>query len=164
MADPRDFPTEASPLTPRLTPPVSRIPLPSLLLAGLGLAVSALPSACGSPGSDAASRWSGTVDTLPSGEVAVRNPGDPVWEPGEEWRVVEELRIGSVEGDAEDPDIFSGTSSPSMSMRGAAIFVLDHQAQEVRVFDSEGAFVLKFGREGRGPRGVRLRRVGRCHP
>lgn len=48
---------------------------------------------CGS-GSDAAGEWSGTMDTLPSGEIVVRNADDPFWTPEEAWSVVEDLRIG----------------------------------------------------------------------
>ena len=66
-----------------------------------------LLGACGS-GSDGAgeSEWSGTMDTLPSGEIVVRNADDPLWTPEEAWSVVEELRIG--EALSEGPNLVRG--------------------------------------------------------
>ena len=111
----------------------------------LALAFSGLLTACGS---DGAAHWSGTMDTLSSGEIVVRNTADPIWEPGEAWRVIEDLRIGNAMSDG--PDLFGGVYSFDVDGWGR-IFVLDDQAQEVRIFDSEGAFVRKVGRRGEGP-------------
>ena len=110
-------------------------------------ALSLVPAACGS-GSDTAGEWSGTMDTLPSGEIAVRNADDPFWTPEETWSVVEDLRIG--EAMSEGPDLFGAVFSFDVDQWGR-IFVLDHQAQEVRIFDSEGNFVRTVGRKGEGP-------------
>ena len=104
-------------------------------------------AACGS-GSDAAPGWSGAVDTLPSGEIAVRNADEPLWAPEQAWQVVEDLRIG--EAMSEGPDLFGSIYSFDVDAWGR-IFVLDDQAQEVRIFDSEGAFVRTVGRKGEGP-------------
>ena len=106
-----------------------------------------LLAACGS-GSDAGGGWPGTMDTIPSGEVVVRNTADPLWTPETTWRVVEELRIG--EAMSEGPDLFGDVLSFDVDAWGR-IFVLDDQAQEVRIFDSEGAFVRTVGRKGEGP-------------
>ena len=108
-----------------------------------------LLGACGS-GSDGAgeSEWSGTMDTLPSGEIVVRNADDPLWTPEEAWSVVEELRIG--EAMSEGPDLFGAVFSFDVDAWGR-IFVLDHQAQEVRIFDSAGNFVRTVGGKGEGP-------------
>ena len=115
----------------------------TLALATLSL----LLAACGS-GSDAAGEWSGTTDTLPSGEIVVRNADDPLWTPGAAWSVVEDLRIG--EAMSEGPDLFGAVFSFDVDAWGR-IFVLDHQAQEVRIFDSEGNFVRTVGGRGMGP-------------
>ena len=120
---------------------------PSIVFS-LALAFSGLPAACGSPGSDEAAGWSGAMDTLSSGEVVVRNTGDPLWTPGTEWRVEEELRIGSATGDG--PDLFANVRDFDVDAWGR-VFVLDGQAQEVRIFDREGVFVRKVGRKGEGP-------------
>ena len=121
----------------------ARTPAHATLTATLTL----LLTACGS-GSDAAPGWSGTVDTLPSGEIVVRNTIDPLWTPEEAWQVVEGLRIGQAM--SEGPDLFGSIYSFDVDAWGR-IFVLDDQAQEVRIFDSEGAFVRTVGRKGEGP-------------
>ena len=106
-----------------------------------------LLTACGS-GSDGVGEWSGTMDTLPSGEIVVRNTDDPLWTSENAWRVVEDLRIG--EAMSEGPDLFGAILSFDVDAWGR-IFVLDNQAQEVRIFDSGGAFVRTVGRRGEGP-------------
>ena len=93
-------------------------------------------TACGS-GTDSAGRG-----------IVVRNTDEPLWAPGEEWRVVEDLRIGSVM--SEGPDLFGAVYSFDVDAWGR-IFVLDDQAQEVRVFDSDGTFVRTVGKKGEGP-------------
>lgn len=110
-------------------------------------AVALLLTACGS-GSDTVGPWSGTVDTLPSGEIVVHNTADPLWTPEEAWQVVEDRRIGQAM--SEGPDLFGSIWSFDVDAWGR-IFILDDQAQEVRVFDSEGAFVRTVGRKGEGP-------------
>ena len=114
-------------------------------LLALAPALSLLFTACGS---DYAKDWTGTMDTLSSGAVVVRNTRDPLWTPEERWRVVEDLRIGSAMGDG--PDLFGRIFAFAVDAWGR-IFVLDAQAQEIRLFDSEGTFVRKFGRRGEGP-------------
>ena len=104
-------------------------------------------TACG-PGSDAAPGWFGTVDTLPSGEIVVHNADEPLWTPEQAWRVVEDLRIG--EAMSEGPDLFGSIYSFDVDAWGR-IFVLDEQAQEVRIFDAGGDFVRTVGRKGEGP-------------
>ena len=91
-------------------------------------------AACGS-GSDA------------TGEI-VRNTDDPLWTPEEAWQVVEDLRIGSAM--SVGPDLFGAILSFDVDAWGR-IFVLDDQAQEVRIFDSAGTFVRTVGTKGEGP-------------
>lgn len=92
--------------------------------------------------------WS--VDTLAGGAVRVRNPDVGVWGENEGWRLVEELRIGAVEG--AGPEVFGDVQSLSFTVDDdGRIYVLDAQASEVRVFDSSGAHVRSFGRRGAGP-------------
>ena len=112
------------------------------------LAISGLLGGCGSPDSDGAAGWQGTMDTLSSGEVLVRNTGDPLWTPESEWRVEEELRIGS----AADvgPELFGDIRSFDVDAWGR-VFVLDGHAQEVRIFGPEGVFLRTVGGRGEGP-------------
>jgi hypothetical protein len=93
-------------------------------------------------------RWAGTMDTLPSGQVVVHNPTTAIWRAGEEWRVVEELRIGGIEGTG--PELFGNVASLAVDL-AERIWVLDHQAQELRVFDADGQHVRTVGRRGGGP-------------
>jgi hypothetical protein len=94
------------------------------------------------------SSWRGSIDTLASGAVHVRNPEQGVWAVGEGWKLVEELRIGSVSGDT--PDGFSQVAAIGVSPSGQ-IHVIDEHAQEVRVFAPSGEHVRSFGRRGSGP-------------
>ncbi len=112
------------------------------------LALTALLGGCNTPDSDAATGWPGTMDTLASGEVLVRNTGDPLWTQGREWRVEEELRIGSAA--SVGPDLFGEIRSFDVDSSGR-VFVLDGQAQEVRVFNREGVFLRTVGGRGEGP-------------
>jgi streptogramin lyase len=109
---------------------------------------SAVLAACGAADDRGTSRWAGTIDTLASGQIVVTNPATPSWAPGSEWRVVEELRIGRLEGDG--PDLFGQITSLTVD-RGGRIWVLEGQAQELRVFSPAGEFIRTVGRRGGGP-------------
>jgi len=116
--------------------------------APFALAIAVLTAACGASDGGAAARWAGTVDTLPSGHIVVKNPDAPLWRPGEEWRVVEELRIGRADGNG--PDLFGRISSLAVDP-GGRIWVLEGQAQELRVFGPDGQYIRTVGRKGGGP-------------
>ena len=103
--------------------------------------------ACGGD-SDTGGRWAGTVDTLENGVVLVSNPATGIWDSTTSWRLIEETRIGSVDGDG--PDVFSvviGLEADELDR----IYVLDRQIQEVRVFEENGSYVRTLGRAGEGP-------------
>ena len=74
-----------------------RTTFPSILCA-FALTITLLSTGCGSTNPDSGEIWSGTIDTLASGEIIVRNTGGPVWSPEEAWQVVEEFRIGKETG------------------------------------------------------------------
>lgn len=112
------------------------------------LIIAALTAACGASEGGAAGRWAGTADTLPSGHIVVSNTDDPLWLPGEEWQVVEEVRIGRADG--EGPDLFGRINSLAVDP-GGRIWVLDAQAQELRVFGPDGEYIRTVGRKGGGP-------------
>lgn len=111
-------------------------------------AVALLSAACGADAGAAASEWEGTMETLPNGAVRASNPEHGIWKPGEEWKLVEELRIGSME--VEGPELFGDIGALEVDPLGR-IYVLDRQAKEVRVFGPDGKHVRTFGREGGGP-------------
>lgn len=58
------------------------------------------------------------------------------------------LRIGAT--DTDGPDAFGSVVDVAVS-RAGDVFVLDDQAQEVRIFDSNGRFVQSLGGLGDGP-------------
>lgn len=111
--------------------------------------IAATLSGCTSSGADtAASAWTGSIDTLPSGQVVVTNPDRPMWPPSGGWRLVEDLRIGTVEGTG--PDLFGRIWSLAVDA-GGRIYVLESQAQEIRVFNADGSHLRTIGRKGGGP-------------
>lgn len=115
------------------------------------LAVAALAAslfACTRSGDTADVAWAGTVDTLPSGTIVVANPARGTWDSTSAWRLVEDLRIGTAEGDGPD----ALTDVHDLAVDGAGrLYVLQRIAKSVHVFDSTGRFVRAIGRSGRGP-------------
>jgi hypothetical protein len=100
------------------------------------------------PSGEAEPSWAGTIDTLASGQVVVTNTADPLWTPEATWRVTEELRIGS--RDEVGPSLFGEIMSLEIDPL-ERIYVLEGQAQEIRVFAPDGAHVRTIGRQGGGP-------------
>ena len=120
-----------------------RIPLIGLFAAAVLVA-----AGCSSSEGRAAARWEGTIDTLPGGHVLVHNTATPIWVEESAWQVVEEMRIGSMEGDG--PETFGSVNTMEIDAAGR-FWILDSQAQELRVFDAGGAHVRTVGRRGGGP-------------
>lgn len=101
---------------------------------------------CG--GEAAGDGWAGSVDTLANGAVEVRSPAEGAWAEGEEWRLVEELRIGALDG--EGSEVF-GQVSDVAADDGGRIYVLESQAAELRTFGPDGAHLWTAGGQGQGP-------------
>jgi hypothetical protein len=87
-----------------------------------------------------------TRETLPSGIERVTNTLSA--NPTTAWTLVEELRVGSADGDG--PDVF-GELRGLVVLPDGGFAVLDSQAQEVRVFAADGAHRASYGGEGEGP-------------
>lgn len=102
--------------------------------------------------------WAGTVETLPSGAVHVVSPDEGLWPEGSEWRLEEDLRIGSFQ--TEGPDLFGQIADVTIDS-AQRILVLEQQSNELRVFTSEGSHVRTIGREGAGPGELRLTAAAR---
>ena len=92
--------------------------------------------------------WSGTADTLPNGTVHVINPAEGMWGATGAPRITELARIGTDE--AEGPASFADVRAIEVDGSGR-IYVLEAEAQEIRVFDSTGTYVRTIGRKGAGP-------------
>jgi hypothetical protein len=91
--------------------------------------------------------WQGIIEIV-NGRTIVRNPPVGVWGSGEGGRIVEDLRIGALDGGG--PEMFGSITAIAVSSQGE-IAVLEDQAQEVRIFDPMGAHLRTIGRKGEGP-------------
>jgi hypothetical protein len=112
------------------------------------LALLAFPlfvAACG--GDSSGSAWAGTIADS-AGIPVVTNPAEGMWAEGEAWTVVEELSIGSLEGD--EAYQFGQIGGVDVDADGN-VYITDAQAQEVRVFDPAGAYLHTIGAPGGGP-------------
>ena len=91
--------------------------------------------------------WQGSV-TDSAGIEIVTNAGGGLWGPGETWTVEEGLRIGTAEGEPEYQ--FGQITGIDVDADGR-VYVMDQQAQEVRVFGPDGEYVRTMGQAGSGP-------------
>ena len=112
------------------------------------LATLAVLPACDARSVSRSGEWAGTVDTLASGRLIVRNPDAPLWHDGEAWQLRERFRIGVADGDGAD--VFGDIRDVEIGPDGN-LYVLDSRAGEVRVFANGGRHVRTFGRTGQGP-------------
>lgn len=91
-----------------------------------------------------------SVETLPNGAVRVSNTAEGEWAASgtQPWQLVEDLRIGRVEGDG--PDVFGRIRNVFADSAGR-IWAMDSQARALHLFDASGEFVRTIGRPGEGP-------------
>lgn len=115
--------------------------------AAVSIFIIATVTAC-APSDDPSADWIGTIDTLASGTVVISNPAPGLWPDSGGWRVVEDLRIGALDGDG--PDVFGTIKDFAVDDKGA-IHIVDVQALEIRVFDRDGRHRYTMGGPGRGP-------------
>ena len=96
--------------------------------------------------------WFGVVLALNacSDEAAGPAPGAGVWDlnPDQRWQLTESLRIGERLG--EGPAAFGNVRCIAVDSMDR-IWVVDELAEEIRVFEADGAFVRTVGRKGEGP-------------
>lgn len=78
--------------------------------------------------------------------VVVRADGPPEW--GDDARLVEEIRIGALDG--PDVYLFGRVSGVAMGDDGS-VYVADMQVPAIRHFDTSGSWIRDVGREGEGP-------------
>ncbi|WP_419939464.1 hypothetical protein [Candidatus Palauibacter sp.] len=93
-----------------------------------------------------------SADTLEGGRIVVSNPAPARGGGRDEWRLVEELRLGQVDGTG--PDVFGDVHDVAVDEKGH-IYVLDVGSKEVRVFNWGGGYVRSIARGGEGPGEVR---------
>jgi hypothetical protein len=95
------------------------------------------------------SRWAGAIKDS-AGVTIIANPAEGIWTEAERWTVEEDLRIGAVEADPEYQFGEIGIGGITTDSRGR-IFVLDAQAQHIKVFSPEGEYQQTIGGRGGGP-------------
>ena len=109
----------------------------------IGLAALAGLPGCGT--GSAGGGWQAVTDTI-ADTVVVRTVAGSVW--GDTARLVEELRIGSLEGE----DAYVLGNPVAMAVGNGAVYVLDAQVPVVRMYDAAtGEHIRDLGREGGGP-------------
>ena len=92
-------------------------------------------------------KWTGAV-TDSAGISIVSNPEEGIWTTSSQWTLEEEVRIGTVEGDPEYQ--FGQVGFIAIDSR-ERMFVLDAQAQHVKVFSPDGQYEQTIGGPGAGP-------------
>lgn len=109
--------------------------------------VAILGALCLVPGCDVQEVPRGArVDTVAGELVVTHNPERAGQDASLQAREV--LRLGSLEG---GPTEFGSVDDLAIQPETGHLFVLDGQASEVRVFDTEGTHVRTFGAPGEGP-------------
>jgi hypothetical protein len=83
---------------------------------------------------------------LAQSPVVVRSTAPPVW--GSSPRLVEEMRIGVLDGDEE---YMLGLVYNVAVGRNGTVIIEDHQLPLLRMYDASGKFVRNIGRAGEGP-------------
>ncbi len=101
--------------------------------------------ACG-PGTDAAGNTPHISVETRGDTTIVRTLSGSVWEAGA--TLVPELSIGEVDGPEE---LLFGQIASIAVDDDHSVYVLDRQAQEVRIFDAGGSYIETLGRPGEGP-------------
>lgn len=114
------------------------------LLATLVAPTFTLPACAGDAGGG---EWQGSVRDSAGVEV-VTNTGHGLWGPDEGWTVSQELVVGQAEGEPEYQ--FGQIAGIDVGSDGR-LYVMDQQAQEVRVFSPDGQFLARIGKAGSGP-------------
>lgn len=110
------------------------------------LALLPLAAACSDAGSATSSRGHEIVDSAGVEIVLNASSGDAE---AERLEIVEDLRLGSVDG-AREELLFHGVHAILVDSSGT-IYVGNDQSATVRVFAEDGTFLREFGGRGEGP-------------
>jgi len=113
--------------------------------AGVAVTLVLAVASCGETGGGG---WAGSVDTLSSGTVRVRNPASGLWT--DETRPRPELTTTIGRATGEEPFLFGDVRDIEVDGMGR-VWVLDNQNREVRVFGPDGRHVRTVGGAGEGP-------------
>lgn len=94
------------------------------------------------------SREAMSVDTLPGGAIHVQNRAAGSWGREPEWHLDEAVEIGSP--DRFETEVFGEIRGLAVDSQGF-VYILDHLADEVRVYSPDGSPVRNLGGSGSGP-------------
>jgi sugar lactone lactonase YvrE len=120
----------------------------SKTLTAIFLSLPLLSLAC-ADGGTSTDAWTGSVDTLASGTILVRNGQQGAWGEEARWQDLSvDLRLGKASGDG--PELFGDIRDIEVDPLGR-IYVLDSQAGEIRVFQPDGTYLRTIGHAGQGP-------------
>lgn len=91
-----------------------------------------------------------SMDTLANGAVHVVSAPEGAWDHfgSEPWRLVEDLRIGVIEG---DENYMFGSLRNVVPTADGRIWAMDSQAFQLKLYDRNGTFIRAVGRSGQGP-------------
>lgn len=112
------------------------------ILAAIWIILAALGMNC----SEQKSNWRGKI-VEEGGVPVVQNPKEPIHE-GPVIELVEDLTIRGSEED--DEQMFQSINTMDVDEEGF-IYILDEQAGNIKVFDSDGHFLKSIGKKGQGP-------------
>jgi hypothetical protein len=98
--------------------------------------------------SESAARWDGSTRDSAGIEI-VENFGEPLWRPGEEWRLVEDLTIGMRDG---PPEYQFGRITGFAELSDGRIAVIDGMSSRLRFFSADGEHLNSTGTQGEGPK------------
>ena len=104
-----------------------------------------IPAACGTDAGPAPAGPEVVIDTIGDTTV-VRTLSGSLWDA--EATLVPEISVGELDGAEEY--LFGSISSIAVNDRWD-LYVLDEQAQHIRVFDADGGYVETLGGRGEGP-------------
>ncbi len=140
-------PAVAAPAVRGASPVARRRNLVHGVALALGPAISFGLGGCGDagPSGESGDRTGVTIDTI-GDTVVVRTLSGGVW--GDVATLAPEASIGELDGPREY--LFGSISSIAVD-DDRSVYVLDGQAQHVRVFDAAGTYVRTVGRPGEGP-------------
>ena len=113
-------------------------------LPGMVLMLLVTAGASGSPLLQQRSKRSETPPVMRQDTIVVRAPAQGQW--GEDVRLVEDLRIGVLEG---EPAYMFGYVSDLAVGRDRSLYILDDTG--IRQYDRQGRFVRQIGEQGQGP-------------
>lgn len=113
------------------------------------LALTTTLVACGGGGTGSVDDWAGSVSDS-AGVTVVANPQEGIWGAAPRWSLIEEYRVGGMDAPTEAQLGQIAPMGLDLDAEGN-VYAGDTQAQTVRVYGPDGAFLRTIGLPGQGP-------------